>query len=181
LGVRAFIALEIPDAVKDSVEAVKGSLGFPGVVFVKRDAMHITLQFLGEIGESDAGMVADAMRGISFSPFSVRLHGVSYFSRGFPKVIFAKVEEGADGLSDLYLRLGDAISGTDLDLGREEYVPHLTIARVKGAADRNGLIGAIGRLADTDFGSFEAGSVVLKKSVLTAEGPAYSDLYELDF
>ena len=181
MGVRAFIALEIPDAIKDRVEAVKGSLGFQGIVFVKKSAMHITLQFLGDIEESDAELVADAMRGISFSPFMVSLRGVSYFSPGFPKVIFAKVEEGAGELSELYLRLGGAISGKGLDPGREEYAPHLTIARVKGAVDGNGLVGAIGRLAETDFGSFEAGSVVLKRSVLTAEGPVYSDLYELDF
>jgi 2'-5' RNA ligase len=51
---------------------------------------------------------------------------------------------------------------------------------VKGAADGKRIIDAIGRLAETDFGSFEASSVVLKKSMLTREGPVYTDLYELE-
>ncbi len=178
---RAFIALEVPDEVKDRVEAAGGGLDFGGVVFVKRYAMHVTLQFLGDIGERDAGVVADAMRGVTFSPFKVRLRGLSCFEPDFVRVIFAKIVEGTEELSDLYTKLGDALSKKGLDFGQEKYTPHLTVARVKGAADRRSIIEAVGRLAGTDFGSFEAKSVVLKKSVLTADGPVYSDLYELEF
>jgi RNA 2',3'-cyclic 3'-phosphodiesterase len=180
LGVRAFISLEVPDAVKDRVEAVKEGLDLPGVVFVKRSAMHITLQFLGDIGEREAGHVADAMRGIEFPPFRVGLRGLSYFSLGSPVVIYAKIEDGAGELMDLYGRLGEAISGKGLAVGRERYAPHLTVARVKSAADGKRIIDAIGRLSETDFGSFEARSVVLRKSVLTRKGPEYTDLYELE-
>ncbi len=180
MGVRAFISLEVPDAVKDRVEAVKEGLDLPGVVFVKRGAMHITLQFLGEMGEREAGFVADAMRGIEFPQFRVCLRGLSYFSLGSPVVIYAKIEEGASDITDLYGKLDEAISDKGLASGRERYTPHLTVARVKGAADGKRIIDAIGRLAETDFGSFEASSVVLKKSMLTREGPVYTDLYELE-
>jgi len=173
--------LEVPDAVKDSIEAASAGLDFGGVVFVKRDAMHVTLQFLGELGDREAGLAADAMRGVSAAPFGVRLRGLSCFSPGFVKVIFAKVDEGAEELSGLYLKLGDALSEKGLDFGRGTYTPHLTVARVRGAADRKGILCAIEERAETDFGSFEAESVVLKKSVLTADGPVYTDLYKLEF
>lgn len=178
---RAFIALDVPGSVKDSIESVRGGLDFGGVVFVKREAMHVTLQFLGEIGDRDAELAMDAMRGIPFAPFRVGLRGLSYFSPGFVKVIFAKVAEGAEELTGLCARLDRALSEKGIGLDREGYVPHLTVARVKGDADRRGIVGAIGTYAETDFGSFEARSIVLKKSVLAKDGPVYTDLYELEF
>jgi 2'-5' RNA ligase len=177
---RAFIALEVPEGVKDRVESAKGALEFGGVVFVRRDAMHITLEFLGEIGERDAELAAEAMRGVEFKPFRVSLRGLSYFSPGFVKVIFARVEEGASELADLYLRLGGALSRNGFGPVHGDYVPHLTVARVKGAADRKGILSALGGFAGTDFGSFRARSVVLKRSVLAREGPAYTDLFKLE-
>ena len=55
----------------------------------------------------------------------------------------------------------------------------MTVARAKRVRDRQELLRAINERAQTDFGSFEARSVVLKKSVLGAEGPVYTDLLEL--
>jgi len=178
---RAFIALEVPEEIKDNVERVRTGMGSGGLVFVKRDAMHVTLQFLGDVSDTEANGVIDAMRGVSCAPFTVRLQGVSYFTPDFIRVIFVKVGEGAKELEDLYRKLGLALSGKGMRFEQENYVPHMTIARVKRMGDRARLMDFMKGHAETDFGSFKASSVVLKKSVLAGGGPVYTDLYELKF
>jgi 2'-5' RNA ligase len=177
--VRAFIAIDVPAEVKDRVEDLKYAIAFPGLVFVKREAVHLTLLFLGEISDEEAGKAAEAMRGIEFRPFRIALRGVSCFSPDFIKVVFVEVSEGAAELLELRQKLSDALSQGGIRFEREEFTPHLTVARVKRVKDRQVLLRAIQERAQTDFGSFEAGSVVLKKSVLGPNGPAYTDLLEL--
>lgn len=178
---RAFIALEVPEEIKERVEALGKELGAEGLTLVKRNAMHITLQFLGEISEEQAGHVKEAMQTIKFAPFQAELSGISYFTPQFIKVIFIKVARGSDELKELYAKLGDALSASEVSFENENYVPHLTVARVKHIGDKRRLLQTIGNHAGTEFGSFAASSVVLKKSVLGPSGPEYSDLYELKF
>jgi RNA 2',3'-cyclic 3'-phosphodiesterase len=177
--VRAFIAIDVPAEVKDKVEDLKYGIAFPGLAFVRREAVHLTLLFLGEISEEDAGRVAEAMRLVEFRPFKVALKGVSCFSPDFIKIVFVEVKEGAAELLELRQKLCDALSTSGIKFDGESFTPHLTVARAKRVRDRQELLRAINERAQTDFGSFEARSVVLKKSVLGANGPVYTDLLEL--
>jgi 2'-5' RNA ligase len=174
---RAFIALEVPGEIKDRIEEAESGLVLRGVVFVRKGAMHITLQFLGEIDGKEAELAADAMRSIDAAPFRVGLRGLSFFPPE-ARVVFAKVDDGQGEISDIYRKLGAALSARGISQARENYVPHLTVARVKGQADQRAVLGAINGRSATDFGSFLARSIVLKRSVLGPEGPAYTDLYE---
>ncbi len=176
---RAFIAIDVPAEVKDKVEDLKYGMAFPGLVFAKREAVHLTLLFLGEISEGDAERAASAISGVEFRPFRISLKGVSCFSPDFIKIVFAEVKEGAAELLELRQRLCDALSKGGIAFEEESFTPHMTVARAKRVRDRQELLRAINERAQTDFGSFEARSVVLKKSVLGAEGPVYTDLLEL--
>lgn len=177
---RAFIAIEIPDELKDAMIELERTLGLDGLVFVKKEALHITLQFLGEIDDAQAERVKAALGAIKFHPFTARLSGLSYFSPDFIRVVFVKVAGGAQEISELYRLTADALSSAGIKFEREAYTPHLTIARVKHVSDRSKLISLIERNADLEFGSFSVNSLVFKKSVLTGEGPVYTDLYKLE-
>lgn len=176
---RAFVAVDVPASVKDKVEDLECGIDFPGMVFVKREAMHLTLLFLGEVSEEDVEKAKAALSEVSFLPFTISLKGVSYFSPDFIKVVFVEVREGSSELLDLRKRICGAMSGKGIGLKEEDFTPHLTVARVKRVKDRQVLIGALAERAQTDFGSFEVNSIILKKSVLGEKGPMYTDLLEL--
>ena len=61
---------------------------------------------------------------------------------------------------------------------REDFKPspHLTVGRVKSAENADGLLNEIRKLQDVDIGEFFVKKIVLKKSVLSPEGPVYSDI-----
>jgi len=58
------------------------------------------------------------------------------------------------------------------------YVPHLTIARVKGTRNKELLASKIQSLKDVEIGEMNVSKLVLKKSELTPVGPIYTDIKE---
>jgi RNA 2',3'-cyclic 3'-phosphodiesterase len=176
---RAFISIEVPEDVKDKTEKLQAELPREGLLFVRRPAIHITLQFLGERDGDGLDKIKAAMQNVKFRPFKVDLSGVSYFSPDFIKVVFAKVGEGDAELRELYSKLCDALDAGGVPLQKEDYTPHLTLARVKHVRNREDLIDAISMLSSAELGSFEAKSIHLMESNLSPGGPVYKDLYEL--
>lgn len=178
---RAFTAIDIPEGVKGRIGSVASEFHAQNVTLVSQEQLHITLHFLGEVREGKVDILEKSMGQHNFSRFNVSIKGLSYFSPGRPRVIFADVAENAVRISEIYATLADAFIKAGLYLRHEPYVPHITLARVKDRADAVWLLGQIKKYANHEFGSFEVGSVVLRKSVLTGAGPQYEDLYKLKF
>ena len=175
---RAFIAIEVPEEVKERVLAVSERLKTESIVLVKKEAMHITLHFLGDITDSEAEKTKEAMNSVTRKPFEASLSGISCFTPNFIRVIFADVAEGKEEVSAIHRELSVPLSGAGIRIEREEFIPHLTIARVKYAADRGKLLDLIKRNSAAEFGAFAVDSIVLKKSLLSNAGPLYTELYE---
>ncbi len=178
---RIFIAVDVSEEVKGKVGKLQSEMDTGGLALVKRDAMHITLQFLGERSAEEAEMVKKAIATVKLSRFRVSFVGLSYFSPDLVKVVFAKVEEGDGGLRGIYAKINNALLANGVGFPKENYVPHLTVARVKRAGNKKALLDFIGSNSSRDLGSFEVRSISLKESVLTPGGPEYRDLYELEF
>lgn len=176
---RLFIAVDIPREVKRSLLDISKEFEVSGIVSVKENALHITLQFLGDVEEKIFPDIKDALEKIKFGRFRADVKGISYFEPGFIKVIFAGIATGSEELKSLYKNLGVELSQIGLVYKKERsYKPHITIARVKKAKDQALILSKINKYSDFDFGSFEASSFILKSSVLTGDGPVYRDLYE---
>jgi len=174
---RAFIAIDIPNSIKESIYEVSKNLSTAGIVVVKPEAMHITLQFLGEIDDTTEGRVEEALGSIEYKSFGISLHGIGYFSPGFIRVLFVEVKEGREELNELYSMISSALKLRSIRFDSTEYTPHLTIARVKYVKDKHMLTEFAEKYAAHDFGSFRPEAVKLKKSVLGSGGPVYSDVY----
>ena len=97
-----------------------------GLALVKRHAMHITLQFLGERSAEEAEMVKKAIATVKLSRFRVSFVGLSYFSPDLVKVVFAKVEEGDGGLRGIYAKINNALlaNGVAIPEGKLRASPH---------------------------------------------------------
>lgn len=171
---RCFIAVDLPDEIRRKIpeiqRGIEGTLVDPSIV-------HITLKFLGEIGEGRLKEVIDALEKISFSPFKAKLRGVGVFpSMSNIRVVWIGVEDGKENFMELSRRIDEAMSKVGFREERE-FVPHATIARIRRLKDRNALISRIRELEGIEIGSFTVDEVKLKKSTLTSRGPIYEDLY----
>jgi len=181
-AIRAFIAIEIPEAVRPDLERVQAGLKGPFIraSWVSPKNIHLTLKFLGDIPPDSAAALnermAEAGRGIS--PLSLFASGVGAFpGPRRPRVLWVGLGGDLDRLERLH-------RGLEAEMGRAGFPPegrpfraHLTVARVKAVEDPAALEEALRRLSGFRSPPFSAVEMVLFRSELTPSGPIYTRLY----
>ncbi len=178
--IRAFIAVEVDafSGITDFMDELKQSPTH--LKTVEPENMHITLRFLGDISEDKAKELSNSLRALeSESIFSFGVSSAGAFpSVKNPKVIWAGIEEGGE-LSAIRKKVEDICDASGMGRDRREFSPHLTLARVKDRKIR-GIRPIIERYRDAYFGTVRVSEVKLKKSVLTPNGPVYSDIASIE-
>ena len=176
---RAFIAVDIPEEVKERIERSVSKVASQSVKVVKRDQMHVTLFFLGDVGDDKIKMVEEAMQGIDAAAFWMSVRGLGTFSRRNPHIVFAGVEKGADMLKEIHARLLGPIEKAGIEIEDREFFPHVTVLRVRhpGRKEREDIEGLMEKKSKERFGSFRCERLRLKRSVLDKEGAQHTDLF----
>ncbi|MBS6473561.1 MAG: RNA 2',3'-cyclic phosphodiesterase [Acetobacter sp.] len=78
--IRLFAGIEFPENIKDQLYSLRG--GVPGAVWTERENLHITLRFIGNIDEDDAGYLHDGLAQIQAPAFSFAMTQVGFFATG---------------------------------------------------------------------------------------------------
>ena len=86
---RLFAALSLPDPVIESLLALQG--GVPGARWQKREQLHLTLRFIGEVDGAKAAAIDDALALISAPAFTLELKAVGSFGGRRPHALWAGV------------------------------------------------------------------------------------------
>jgi len=183
--VRAFIAVDIEEPrVVGRIVSIRDSFVATGAPLkpVEDENLHITLRFLGDTPLSLLDDLERLIREAAPRRVLLRLRGVGAFpSIERPRVIWIGVEPGP-GYEEL-VRLARHIERGVRRLGwrpeREGFIPHVTIARVKGTRNRERLVKLLQELADVEVGEVYLEAVRVKQSILTRSGPIYKTLREV--
>ena len=179
--VRCFLAVDV-DApeLRERLVNVQRDLEALGcdLKLVEPENIHVTLRFLGEVPRSLVDEVARALDKLSAEPFNLALKGLGAFpSPSRPRVVWVGVSEGAAELSELHRQVESLLRPLGFRPEREEFTPHITLARVKGARNLQGLARFIAERSGLEVGSMRVEEVKLKRSTLTPSGPIYSDIH----
>lgn len=166
---RLFIAVPVPETIREKVASLGKEIIQQGVVPVKPGNMHLTLKFIGEADEAKLADIGERLGNIRFSPFPCTVRGVGVFpSEHYIKVVWAGAESNG-ALEALAKAVMDAMRAYD---GHEErFSAHLTMARVKRKVD---LKAFLDKHRSDEFGAFTVSSFQLIKSELKPEGPEYT-------
>ena len=136
---RIFLALNFSVAVTrkiaDEVERRKGPMAEAGfrVAWVPAANLHLTLKFLGSIGEELVEGVAGACRRVAarHPPFEAKAIGLGAFpSLERPNILWVGVEP-SPALSALQRDVEGAMVELGFDKEERAYHPHVTVGRVK--------------------------------------------------
>ncbi len=181
--IRAFIAVPVSEEVRGLLRAAQDDLcrRDADVKWVAAENFHITLKFLGEVSRERLDETwRSVVRALAEAgPFTMRFRGVGAFpSAARPRVIWAGVGEGADGLAALAARVEEACSSHGFPAEERPFRAHLTLGRVRRPTPSPALKTTIERLADRELGGAEATRVQLMQSRLTPQGPIYQVLQE---
>jgi 2'-5' RNA ligase len=137
---RLFLAVFPPRAVQDAAAGVIDGLrkDRDGVSWVRRENLHYTLRFLGELGEDGARRAGAAAReaASAHAAFEASLDGPGAFpSAAKARVLWLGMREGADLLVALARTLEQALRTRGFDRAERPFAPHLTIGRPRTVAD----------------------------------------------
>lgn len=122
---RAFVAIDIPDPVRDALEAVQEALPFGKLS--DPEQFHVTLAFLGEQPDDLVEAAHFALEEVRFPAFSLQLQGLDIF-RG-QGVLWAGLRDSTQ-IAALQSKVLSALYGAGLALERRRFRPHVTLARL---------------------------------------------------
>jgi 2'-5' RNA ligase len=176
---RLFVAIDLGENVMGNIISAEERLGSGDfdLKLVEPENLHLTLKFLGDVQESQKEqierLISEAVKGVH--AFMLSFEGVGYFgSARQMKVIWAGVKEGSRDFVNLAKALDSRLSF----IRREDHEPspHLTIARVRSGRNGDMLLREVNSLRDVNMGEVPVKEIRLKQSVLTPQGPIYSDV-----
>jgi len=128
---RLFVAIDLPEAIKDRLEPL--CRGLPGARWVRDRQFHLTLRFLGEVEGPAFATVAEALRLVRLPPFELGLQGVGHFPpRGRPRVLWAGLAHGP-GLLEAHRQVERVLRRAGQPPEERNFAPHVTLARLNGA------------------------------------------------
>ena len=97
--VRAFIALELSDEIKDQLTAAQQTLRGcrARLTFVEPKNIHITAKFLGDVDEKNLPKVIEALKKITFIPFPVTAGKVTVNNPKRPHTVWCAIDDAGEG------------------------------------------------------------------------------------
>ena len=182
--IRAFIAIELPDDIREGLGRLITQLNSnqPDVKWVEPTGIHLTLKFLGYVASNRIAeiteAIADAATGIP--PFTLEIKGLGAFPNlNRVRVVWVGIEGKTDNLLQLQKRLDENLDILGFPPEQREFTPHLTLARVRDSAsalERQELGQLISAAKAPSIGSFTAKSLSLMRSQLARTGAVYTQL-----
>jgi len=164
---RAFVALELPDPVRQQLAALGQRLQALGDVRGTPTAqIHVTLKFLGDVVQAQAAAIGRHLAAARWPRLQLRPRGLGQFPpRGAPRVLWAGLGGETAQLMALAREL-EAVA-TDLGVAAEDrpFRAHVTLGRCRSPRGSAALQRALQELGSAlDGPDFTATAVTLFRS-----------------
>jgi len=193
--IRAFVAVELTDELRSAIALVQTQIKAElarelrrtapdaRLQWVRPEANHLTLKFLGDIAEGQVEEIAQALTTVVGSQprFSLEVGGLGVFPDArAPRVLWVGLS-GAGPVISLARSVDEALAELNFASETRPFNPHLTLARIKEHGREVGkALATTGFLAQTSpLGMLPVSTVVLMRSELKPTGAVYTRLREI--
>ncbi len=174
---RLFLAIKI-EASATFVELyneIKNKLRNQDIKWVDLNNLHLTLKFYGETNVDLIPVICkkveETINGLSTFDFHIIKTGI-FGSSYQPKVIWFGIASNPI-LSELAENILDNMSQIGFERDRQNFVPHLTIGRIKYVDDKKLFSQIISNYTAADIQNVLVKEILLYESILRKEGPIY--------
>lgn len=185
-AIRAFIAIELPEAILaelGNIEArLKPQMPRETIRWVKADSIHLTLKFLGQVPSDQLEMITLSLRMAvtAHAPFTLEVKGAGCFPDVHrPRVVWVGVKENDHRLHALQRAIENAIEPLGYPTEIRDFTPHLTLGRVARdvrQVDQKKIGDVVQAAGVGTLGRWEVRQVALIKSDLKPSGAEYTIL-----
>ena len=121
---RLFVAVQLNSAVKEALKKLQSDMRALGVrgSCTREENLHLTIAFIGEWPDPNA--VLEALKNVSFDPFTVSTDGAGHFG----DLWWAGIE-GTEPLNGLAEQIRGALAAADINFDKKRFRPHITLIR----------------------------------------------------
>ena len=177
---RLFVAVKIHPSNEflKTYDSLKSGLRFARITWVKPESIHVTLKFFGETMENRIPDISRVLKELAsrHKPFTSELVNVGIFGSSYsPKVIWFGIEK-AEPLKELGIDVLKSVESIGWEPDRQNFVPHLTIGRIKSIPDKHLFQSVIDEHKKTWMQEIQVREFHLYESILMREGPIYKVL-----
>lgn len=184
--IRAFIAVELNAAARESVARVMSDLraaAGDGVRWVRPEGVHLTLKFLGDIDTGSVPAISGALDRCAApsQPFTLILEGVGAFPNlRRPRVVWVGLGRELEPLMELQQSVEGELEALGFARERRAFTPHLTLGRVRDGATQQQLRALSEAVAGASVerdAHVPVRELALMKSDLRPTGAVYTQLH----
>jgi 2'-5' RNA ligase len=182
--IRAFIAIELPETVIDSIKNVQNHLISAGIKlrWIQPENIHLTLKFLGNITTEDIERIRRAafVAAMGLRPFFLEAKGLGVFPDIHrPRVVWVGISGQTSALIEMQKALEESLNQIGFPKETRPFREHLTVGRVKWKIDSKKVLIALNRYKTCISDPFAVKHFFLFKSDLKATGAVYTKLIQV--
>jgi len=179
---RCFIAIDIDDRIKAALSdlqkqlAGKADIKKSDVKWVRPEAMHLTLKFLGEIKDEQTVDLCNITKKVAsrHKNFDLDVESVGYFGGRSARVLWVGAGQDCKNLLQLQNDLEQQLASAGWPKETRKFSGHLTLCRVRNSKAGLKLAQITENYKDFKLGTMPADSVSVYQSQLTPKGPIYT-------
>jgi len=175
--IRLFIALTIPDEIKDKLINICSELSesYGAFKWEKLEKIHLTLKFIGEVQEDLVSSIAKEITFVEeYNSFSFNVTKFGFFFRnGAARILWAGLQTDKSILS-LVEEINNRLSIFSIPAERRKFKPHLTMLRIKSNPGAEFISNF--KKYSIDNMNFNSNEITLIKSELFKTGARYTDI-----
>lgn len=148
--------------------------------WVADDLNHLTLRFIGKTPASKVHCITEKLQTIaSHTPsLDLEINKLGVFGSHYaPKVLWLGIAKTPQ-LQQLYTEINEALQQLDFTLPKENFVPHITLGRIKKIDNKNRFWQMFEELQPSFHQKFHFSTLSLIRSQLEKSGPIYTTLYD---
>ena len=176
---RAFLGIPIPDELKPRINQIQDGLDDFDVKLVEKENLHFNLKFFKDIENEKVEKLKEILSKIStqFEPFEINIDGMGAFpSKSYVKVVWLGVKEGSQTFKALAEMIENSLEKLEIEK-EEEFVPHLTLGRVKSSRNKTELLVFLRKYEKIQVGKMMIDELTLFQSKLSPKGPVYEEVF----
>ncbi len=182
---RTFLAIHIPSTADYTglVERLKKNLTHEKYInYCRPENIHLTLKFLGNTPVDDIPAIIETCQKVAkrHQPFAMDFDRTGLFgSNRVPRVLWLGMNDQPQALFDLENDLLDAFDDLGYLRDRQNFVPHLTVCRIKSLVDKQFFMQIYNGIEQKTYLHVEVKELVYYQSFLQPTGPFYKVLKKI--
>ncbi len=184
--IRAFIAIELNDQVKQAVREFQDQLKplSCDISWVKPENAHLTLKFLGEVKTKMLPPVIETLEDVcrDLRPFDTTLTQPGVFpDLRHPRVVWVGLDDSDANLTRMAESLETALGNIGFKKERRDFQAHITAGRFRSTRNLSSFTKKFVQCSLSATPALTISSVTLFKSTLAASGSIHEPLQKFFF